>query len=135
MEVMQMSNAQLAHNLKYLRLKHNLTQDDMSEILNISRQAYSNYETSKRTPDLDTLMCLSNYYQVNLNDLVLCNLSGTSTSFEGMSEGEVPYIVSKTKKTSTSIYLSEDELEMILKFRSLTSENKQIITNFIFNTK
>lgn len=129
-----MSNAQLSHNLKYLRLKHNLTQDDMSEILNISRQAYSNYETLKRTPDLDTLMCLSNYYHVNLNDLVLCDLSGNA-SFEGLSEGAIPYIASKTKNTRISIYLSEEELDMILKFRTLSPESKQIITGFLFQAK
>ena len=73
-----MPNIQLANNLKYLRKKHNLTQTTLSQILNISRQAYSNYETSKRTPDLDSLLQLTTFYQVNLNDLVLGNLQDTT---------------------------------------------------------
>ena len=59
-----MSNIQLANNLRHLRKQHELTQKDLSRMLNISRQAYSNYETSKRTPDLDTLLYLSRLYQV-----------------------------------------------------------------------
>ena len=53
-----MSNIQLANNLRHLRKKHGLTQRDLSGMLNISRQAYSNYETGKRTPDLDSLLYL-----------------------------------------------------------------------------
>ena len=39
-----MANVQLAKNLKILRKKHNYTQQDLSDILNITRQAYSHYE-------------------------------------------------------------------------------------------
>ena len=140
-----MSNIQLAQNLKYLRDKHNLKQDDMVDILNVTRQAYSNYETLTRTPDIDTLMILANYYKVNLNDLVLCNLSESYIPFEGLSEGEIPYIFSKAPKTiknkktgeeekiDTTIYLSEEELEMILKFRELAPEKRELIKGFILH--
>lgn len=138
-----MSNIQLAINLKYLRKKNNLTQDDMVDILNITRQAYSNYETLNRTPDIDTLVILANYYKVNLNDLVFCNLSESYTPFEGLSEGQVPYIYSESEKTvknqktsaleklDTSIYLSEEELDIILRLRSLSSDKQQLIKGFI----
>lgn len=138
-----MSNIQLAINLKYLRKKNNLTQDDMVDILNITRQAYSNYETLNRTPDIDTLVILANYYKVSLNDLVFCNLSESYTPFEGLSEGQVPYIYSESEKTvknqktnalekfDTSIYLSEEELDIILRLRSLSSDKQQLIKGFI----
>ena len=35
-----MPNIQLANNLRYLRKLNNMTQDDLSAALNISRQAY-----------------------------------------------------------------------------------------------
>ena len=54
-----MSNIQLVENLYRLRKAHHYTQQEISDLLNISRQAYSNYETSKRTPDLDSLMRLA----------------------------------------------------------------------------
>ena len=39
-----MANIQLSKNLRYKRKQYNLTQEDISAKLNISRQAYSNYE-------------------------------------------------------------------------------------------
>ena len=40
-----MSNIQLVENLYRLRKAHHYTQQEISDLLNISRQAYSNYET------------------------------------------------------------------------------------------
>ena len=51
-----MSNIQLAANLQRLRKDHHFTQTQFSKKLNISRQAYSNYETGKRIPDLDIII-------------------------------------------------------------------------------
>ena len=45
-----MSNIQLAANLLRLRTDHDYTQTQIGAKLNISRQAYSNYETGKRIP-------------------------------------------------------------------------------------
>ena len=126
-----MPNIQLANNLKYLRKKHNLTQTTLSQILNISRQAYSIYETSKRTPDLDSLLQLTTFYQVNLNDLVLGNLQDTTIYSDKVSETVVPYTFVKDKKTGNTIYLTDEELDLITQFRTLSKENKQIITGFL----
>ena len=64
-----MANVQLAKNLKILRKKHNYTQQDLSDILNITRQAYSHYEQALREPDLNTLVHLSHLYKVWMNSL------------------------------------------------------------------
>ena len=98
-----MSNIQLAKNLKYLREKSNLKQEDIGDIINLTRQAYSNYENQTRTPDIDTLMILSNYYNVSLNDLIFCNLSESYIPFEGLSEGEIPYICTKSEKDDVTV--------------------------------
>lgn len=126
-----MPNVQLANNLRYLRKKHNLTQDDVSRVLNISRQAYSNYETSNRTPDLDTLICLSSYYHISLDDLAFRSLPGMTASSDTLRETPVSYTLTSDKNTGNSIYLTEEELNLILRFRTLSRENKQIITGFL----
>ena len=128
-----MSNIQLANNLRFLRTKHKLTQDDLSSLLNISRQAYSNYETSKRTPDLDSLLHISRFYRISIDELVLDNLQSTyHTSALKTGEEYIPYVVmAKEKNTGNSIYLSREELDFIIKYRAL-SENKQILAGFSF---
>lgn len=130
-----MSNIQLANNLRFLRTKHKLTQDDLSSLLNISRQAYSNYETSKRTPDLDSLLHISRFYRISIDELVLDNLQSTyHTSALKTGEEYIPYVVmAKEKNTGNSIYLSREELDFIIKYRALSEENKQILADFLSN--
>lgn len=129
-----MPNIQLSNNLRYLRKKCGLTQSQMGEILNISRQAYSNYETSSRTPDLDTLLFLADFYKVSLDDIVLTNLKD-KIPYPGkndrISEDPVPYIFTKNTKTGNTIYLKDEEMDLIARFRALSNENKQIITGFL----
>ena len=130
-----MSNIQLANNLRFLRTKHKLTQDDLSSLLNISRQAYSNYETSKRTPDLDSLLHISRFYRISIDELVLDNLQSTyHTSALKTGEEYIPYVVmAKEKNTGNSIYLSREELDFIIKYRALSEENKQILAGLLSN--
>ena len=130
-----MSNIQLANNLRFLRTKHKLTQDDLSRLLKISRQAYSNYETSKRTPDLDSLLHISRFYRISIDELVLDNLQSTyHTSALKTGEEYIPYVVmAKEKNTGNSIYLSREELDFIIKYRALSEENKQILAGFLSN--
>ncbi len=129
-----MPNIQLSNNLRYLRKKYGLTQSQMGEILNISRQAYSNYETNSRTPDLDTLLFLADFYKVSLDDIVLTNLKDKMPypgKNDRITEDPVPYIFTKNTKTGNTIYLKDEEMDLIARFRALSNENKQIITGFL----
>lgn len=123
-----MPNIQLASNLCFLRKSNNLNQTHLSTILNISRQAYSNYENSKRTPDLDSLMRISKFYQISLDQLVHQDLSHTAP---GIAETAVPYHMALDIKTGNTIYLAEEETELVTKFRSLSDDNKQILLGFL----
>lgn len=126
-----MPNIQLANNLRYLRKHHRLTQTVLSNMLNISRQAYSNYETSKRAPDLDTLLYLADFYHVSLNELVLGNLRNEYVSSDTPYESMVSYTLAADKKTGNTIYLTDEELDMIIQFRKLSEENRRMIAGFL----
>lgn len=131
-----MPNIQLSRNLRYLRKQNNLTQEAISDILNISRQAYSNYETCKRVPDLDTLIRLSQFYHISIDDLILESVTASLPSSDVMREAKASYYVpAEYKNTGNSIYLDEEEVNLITNFRSLSTENKQIITGFLSNAK
>lgn len=123
-----MPNIQLAHNLRHLRKAHKLTQNDISAILNISRQAYSNYENCKRVPDLDTLIRISKFYQITLDDLVNSNLPASS---DRIAEEKVPYAMALDAETGNTIYLTKDEMELITKIRILSDNDKHILTGFV----
>ena len=69
-----MSNIQLVENLYRLRKAHHYTQQEISDLLNISRQAYSNYENGTRLPDLETACVIADYFQISLDQLVRVGL-------------------------------------------------------------
>ena len=56
--------------LRELRLYHGYKQKDISDYLNITSQAYSNYENNRRTPDIDTMWKIANFYHISLDKLV-----------------------------------------------------------------
>ena len=47
-----------------LRKERNLTQSDLSEVLTLSPQATSKWESGDSVPDIDTLEKLSKFYNI-----------------------------------------------------------------------
>lgn len=60
----------LAERLKENRERLGLSQGDVAEKLNITRQSISRWETGKGAPDLDNLVLLSKLYQVSTDELL-----------------------------------------------------------------
>lgn len=56
--------------LQLMRKKHDLTQEDLAQKLNLSRQAVSKWETGNTVPDLETLLKLSKLYHISINDIL-----------------------------------------------------------------
>ncbi len=120
-----MPNLQLSRNLTHLRKASHLTQDQVSEYLNISRQAYSNYETCNRMPDLDTLILLSNLYRVSLDQLVTYNYSNGSIEQLDLCS------IGLNIKTTDTIYLTDKEVDLIYSYRTLNEDTRTIIDGFL----
>ena len=117
-----MSNIQLANNLRFLRTKHKLTQDDLSSLLNISRQAYSNYETGVREPNLQLLAELSWIYHTSVDSLITqyCNAKNPSSV-------EVKnYFCIKIENSENDILLTKNEVNLLLKYRSAGEAERKL---------
>lgn len=56
--------------LKEIRKKRNFSQLKVAMDLSISRESLSYYENGKRSPDVDTLIALSNYFNVSIDYLI-----------------------------------------------------------------
>ncbi|MBP3571831.1 MAG: helix-turn-helix transcriptional regulator [Clostridia bacterium] len=56
--------------LKDLREDHDLTQSDVAEILQTTREQVSKYETGKQMMGIDKYIKLAKYYNVTLDYLV-----------------------------------------------------------------
>lgn len=60
----------LKDKLTKLRKDNNLTQDELAEKLYISRQTISNWENGRTYPDIETLILISNKFNISLDDLL-----------------------------------------------------------------
>lgn len=60
----------LGERLFELRKAKNLTQDDVAEKLNVTRQTVSKWETNQSTPDFDKIVPLCELYEISPNELL-----------------------------------------------------------------
>ncbi len=57
-------------NIKFLRRKKGMSQDELAEKTHVTRQTISNYETGKTNPDIEMLMLMAEIFEVDMNYLV-----------------------------------------------------------------
>lgn len=62
--------ANIHETLKQLRLDRGLTQEEVAEQLNVTRQAVSSYESGRTQPNLDMLQQLADIYDTELMDII-----------------------------------------------------------------
>ena len=61
----------LGQRIYELRTQKNLSQGDLAEALDVSRQSISKWETGSSVPELDKLIKLSQLFGVTLDELIL----------------------------------------------------------------
>jgi len=60
----------LPENLQYIRSQAGITQEQLAEQLDVSRQSVSKWESGTSFPEMDTLLRLCDLYDVNLDTLL-----------------------------------------------------------------
>ena len=56
--------------LKQLRIQNNLKQSDIAELCNVTRSAVSNWENSRRFPEIESVTVLSKVFNVSVEELL-----------------------------------------------------------------
>ena len=90
----------LGEKLKELRIKENLSQEDLATKLNVSRQAVSKREQNLSLPDTNNLILIAKIFHVTLDELVNYN-DNLNTNSE----------VKENKESSEEKEISEEEIE------------------------
>ena len=57
-------------NLKRLRKEHNLSQEELAEKLNVTRQAVSKWESAQAYPEMDKIIAICKLFDINIDDLL-----------------------------------------------------------------
>lgn len=60
----------ISENIKRLRTEKNMSQEQLAEILSVSRQSVSKWETAKANPDMDKMIQMANLFGVSLMELM-----------------------------------------------------------------
>lgn len=60
----------LGERLAALRIKQGLSQGELAEKMDVSRQSVSKWETDASIPELDKLVALSELFQISLDELI-----------------------------------------------------------------
>ena len=63
----------LGKKIMTMRNEKNLSQEQLAEKLNVTRQTISNWENGKFYPDIDSLVNLSKFFNVSLDVLLSCD--------------------------------------------------------------
>ena len=72
----------LGEKISKLRTTNKMSQGDLAEKLNVSRQSISKWETNASVPELDKLVQLSDLFGLSLDDLVRSDELGTDDNRE-----------------------------------------------------
>jgi transcriptional regulator with XRE-family HTH domain len=60
----------IGEQLRDARQQHQLSQEQIAEMLGVSRQTISNWETSRSYPDIERVMRLAEIYHLSLDELL-----------------------------------------------------------------
>lgn len=108
--VMQSKTA--GEKLKELRIFYNMTQDDIAELLDMSRTSFSKYENGAANPPLNVLRKLSAIYNVPIEYLIHDEV--TSITLNDGGNDEEPDLEAALRGFSD---LTRDEKMLIMKLR------------------
>lgn len=102
--------------LRTLREDKDLKQSDLASLLNISSSAYGFYEQGKREPSLDSLIKLSEFFDVSIDYLL------------GLTSENKPNNVSAISNApSLSQQLNDEDIEVLEYYHKLDKIDKQWI--------
>ena len=107
--------------LKEARLRAGLTQENVAEEIQVTRQTISNWETEKSFPDIVSVIKLSNLYNISLDKL----LKGDEKMIEHLEKST--NIVKSNQKLIIALIINVMLLILFLLFNGLIIRNQYLI--------
>lgn len=101
-----MDQKKIGDFLKVLRKEKGITQEDFAEVMGVSGRTVSRWETGSNMPDLDIIIQIADYYDVEIKELL-----------DGERKSEI---------------MNKEVEETVLKVADYTNHEKQKLTKRIF---
>ena len=131
-----MPNQILKDYLKKLRKSYHYNQEFVASALNISRQAYSHYETGRATPPNDVCSKIAELYKIPPNTLfsILCEEAPNSyISHTPVLEELTDYLdyISNEKNCLRFEHLTKQEKDLLYYFENISFKDQNEIIEFL----
>lgn len=127
----------LADSIARLRKRAGLTQAQLADALNMTPAAVSKWETGAANPDLDTLIALSDYFRVTVDELLgHIPKKHTAVAFypEGKDEQMVRRVFAKCNYRLLGVGRSLEELDAILAELKEQGEHVEFLVSLMVDT-
>ena len=105
----------MVKNLKLLRNKKGISQQQLADVIGISQQSVNKYENHNVEPDNNILIEFANYFNTSVDFLI--------------GHTNIEHIIEKVE----AFELNKDEANLINKYRTLNNSEKQSIKLVIDN--
>ena len=115
--------------LRELRIYHGYKQKDISNYLNITSQAYSNYENNKRTPDIETMHKISQFYGITVDQLI--SYRHTRQIEESINYAASRSLYRAVNASGIAIPLTAKQAKMLTDILSLSEEEQDACQKLI----
>lgn len=99
----------LSRNLKHLRNKKGVTQDEVGKYLGMNRQEICSYEKGRREPGIKNIINIAKYFDVSIDELLTKDMNSMGSVL-----GE------NLKFLRNSIHANKDEMAQIIKVSKST---------------
>ena len=106
--------------LKLLRIQNKLSQQHLADALGVERSTYCGYETGRRKVNVETLLKLSEFYNLPMSAF-LDESSGKNIADENYESADMMYLSQ----------LSKDERELVVYYRLAQKHNKKEAVKFL----
>lgn len=150
----------LSAKLVELRQSKGISQEKIADYLGITRQAYSHYERNTREPNLEIIIKLAKFYQIEISELInettipitfhisntmFSKIASANTDFPIMGDGDM---VSGTVMLSDNIKhflklftgrninldltnITKEDIEVLAQYKKLDKQTQKEVCQFI----
>lgn len=112
----------LGNIIRSLRIKENLTQEELAKIIKVSRSTMGSYEQGTRDPNIETLERFADYFNVDMN-----YLTGTVS--------EEYYLDLKSRQVAQEIFVNKELRALFDASRNASPEDLEIVKNLLLSLK
>lgn len=111
----------ISDKLKEVRLRKGKSQQSVAEYLGITRQAYSHYEVGRRKPDYETLLKLSEFYEISVLDLLNTEKAPASDADRAINDDDIKFALFGDAEIDDELY---EEVKAFARFAKERKEKR-----------